>query len=238
MTAATNDHWHLECIAGANAAAEHAEVPVAVVDRVPAYRLGLVAALRDEGFNAEAVLDAAAWGDLPGRRALLVSVSLPEDSAALASLKAANEEVVLVALLREVGPRTYEEALRAGASGAASWEAPPEMIIKVLQAALDDQCLLPVTLARGLLVNDNTVLDVADVSLEEGRWLQMLATGATVAELARHVSYSEREMFRLLNRLYQRMGARNRMEALLIAARSGLLESADRVSRYDEPLHV
>lgn len=217
--------WQLERTTGADAAGEHADVPVGVVDRIPAYRLGLVAALRDEGFDAEVVLDAAGWGQLSGRRALLLSVSLPEDSIALASLKAANEDIVLVALLREAGPRSYEEALRAGASGAVSWEAPPETVIKVLRAALDEHCLLPVTLARALLVNDNTV-DVTDISLEEARWLQMLATGATVAELARHASYSEREMFRLLNRLYQRMGARNRMEALLIAARSGLLGSA------------
>jgi DNA-binding CsgD family transcriptional regulator len=51
----------------------------------------------------------------------------------------------------------------------------------------------------------------------------MMANGQTVGELARAVGYSEREMFRLLRSLYERMGVRNRTEALLKAAQSGLL---------------
>ena len=53
--------------------------------------------------------------------------------------------------------------------------------------------------------------------------LQTMAKGRTVAQLARAVGYSEREMFRLLRQLYDRMGVRNRTEALLKAAQCGLL---------------
>ena len=63
------------------------------------------------------------------------------------------------------------------------------------------------------------------ISPWEVHWLQMLANGATVADVARDASYSEREMFRLLNRLYRAMGARNRVEAIVMAARAGLLNS-------------
>ena len=182
-------------------------------------------ALLDAGFEAEVVSDAGTWSRMAGRRALLISVLLPQDSAALSSLQAANEDLIVLALLRESHVRAYDQALRAGAGSAVAWEAPPESIIKVLRALLEDGCLLPVPIARALFVNENPTVDVSEISSEEVRWLQMIADGVTVAELARQASYSEREMFRLLNRLYQRMGARNRMEALVSAVRSGLLEA-------------
>ncbi|MDQ3641282.1 MAG: hypothetical protein M3450_07420 [Actinomycetota bacterium] len=61
---------------------------------------------------------------------------------------------------------------------------------------------------------------------EEVGWLQTLARGATVARLAGEVGYSEREMFRILSNLYQRMGVVSRTEALVQAAQWGLLESS------------
>jgi len=201
------------------------DILVGVTDRIPAYRQGLLTALRAAGFVAEAVPDAAAWVAEPGRRALLASVSLPEESAALAAVTAAGENPVVVALLREPTLRAYAEALRAGAAGAVAWDDTPETVIRVLRASLEDQCLLPVSMARALFVNDSLAVDITDVSQEEVRWLQVLANGGTVGDLSRQAAYSEREMFRLLHRLYQRMGARNRMEALVIAARSGLLPS-------------
>jgi DNA-binding CsgD family transcriptional regulator len=66
-------------------------------------------------------------------------------------------------------------------------------------------------------------VDVPQVTAVEIRWLQSLADGVTVAELAKQASYSEREMFRLLQRLYRRMGTRTRVAAIVKAARTGLL---------------
>lgn len=54
-------------------------------------------------------------------------------------------------------------------------------------------------------------------------WLRSLADSATVGRLARLSGYSEREMYRLLNRVYSRIGAQTRTEALLIAQRRGCL---------------
>jgi DNA-binding CsgD family transcriptional regulator len=54
-------------------------------------------------------------------------------------------------------------------------------------------------------------------------WLRQLAAGSTVAQLANQAGYSERAMFRLLQGLYQQLGARNRVEALLRAQQLGWL---------------
>jgi DNA-binding CsgD family transcriptional regulator len=45
-----------------------------------------------------------------------------------------------------------------------------------------------------------------------------------VGELAESVGYSERAMYRQLRRLYERLGATNRTEALLQALRRGLID--------------
>ncbi|MEV4825738.1 hypothetical protein [Micromonospora sp. NPDC049274] len=52
-------------------------------------------------------------------------------------------------------------------------------------------------------------------------WLRQLASGVTVAQLADQVGYSERAMFRLLTALYKDIGARNRIEAIVLARDRG-----------------
>jgi DNA-binding CsgD family transcriptional regulator len=55
--------------------------------------------------------------------------------------------------------------------------------------------------------------------------LRLLARGVHVSEMARRQGYSERAMFRLLGELFRRMRVRNRHEAVVLAARWGLLDS-------------
>jgi len=198
-------------------------VPIGVSDPVPAYRHGLTGALVDAGLDAEAVEDAPAWLQRGGRRGLLQSVNLPEESRRLTALRARNKDAVIVALLRNGSPEAYREALREGANGAVAWHEKPEKVIQVLREAFDDYCLLPFPIARALTLDDHEAPELPGISAVEVGWLKMLAHGATIAELARDASYSEREMFRLLHRLYERVGASTRLEAIVLAARAGLL---------------
>jgi DNA-binding CsgD family transcriptional regulator len=62
------------------------------------------------------------------------------------------------------------------------------------------------------------------LDVEEVTWLRSLAAGETVAELSLRLGYSERELYRRLRRLYSKMGASGRTDALLRAVRWGLLE--------------
>jgi DNA-binding CsgD family transcriptional regulator len=60
-------------------------------------------------------------------------------------------------------------------------------------------------------------------SIEQLSWLRELSNGATVAQLAEHVGYSERAMFRLINSLYRQMGVHNRLQAIRHAQEAGWL---------------
>ena len=61
------------------------------------------------------------------------------------------------------------------------------------------------------------------MSAEEMRWLESLARGTPVMTLARDVGYSRSDMHRLLRRLYRKLGAESKEEALVRAAQWGLL---------------
>lgn len=60
-----------------------------------------------------------------------------------------------------------------------------------------------------------------DLTLREIDWLQQLARGITVADLAERAGYSERMMFRLLRTLYAELHASHRTEALIRARDRG-----------------
>jgi DNA-binding NarL/FixJ family response regulator len=61
------------------------------------------------------------------------------------------------------------------------------------------------------------------ITTDQMAWLRHLASGMTVAELARVAGYSERAMFRLLQSLYRQLGARTRIEAIVRAQEQGWL---------------
>ena len=200
------------------------KIPVAVADPVPSYRCGVVAALLQAGFDAEAIENPESWVKVTGRRALLVTATLPQEASRLGALTAEGDDVVIVVLLRDVSPAAYREALKQRAWGAVAWDAPPETMVEVLRAALECQCVLPTHVAQSLADGRDLTAELPELSDWETLALQLLANGATVADVANETKYSERETCWLLHRLYKRIGAGNRIEALVQAARFGLLE--------------
>jgi len=198
-------------------------VPIAVSDPVPTYRRGLTGALRDAGFIAEEIDATDSWAARDGDRALILTLDPPHDAGLIARLKDLNPELRVLALVKGPSLTAFTDALREGATAAATWHETPEKVIEVLLGVLQDYCVLPAEVVRALVATNGAPVDVPQVTAVEIRWLQSLADGVTVAELAKQASYSEREMFRLLQRLYRRMGTRTRVAAIVKAARTGLL---------------
>lgn len=110
-------------------------LPVIVMHAVPGYRLGLLAALSDAGFDTFDPENPAAWAVEHAPCALLVRTEDSEDLAALEDAHGRKENVI-VALLSEDDPQAYALALRAGADGAVPWDSPPGTIVGVTAAAL------------------------------------------------------------------------------------------------------
>jgi DNA-binding NarL/FixJ family response regulator len=198
-------------------------VLVTVIDPAPAYRRGLAGALAQAGFQCEEVQDVQEWVRVrPGRRGVLFTVRSASDWGPLHAL--GESEAVVVALLVDATTDRHAEALRLGAHAAVPWQAEPERIVKVFAAALEDDTLLPVGVARAISAHGAPLQDKEWITPEEVEWLRFLAEGATVHELAEKVGYSERALYRVLHGLYGRLRVANRTEAILQAQRWGLLD--------------
>lgn len=203
-----------------------AELHVVVSDPASAYRRGLASTFVSGGYVVREVDDVRVHADLAGVDAVLVTIRSACDWQVLRDVPTVNPGVKLVALLVDPTPDRHAEALRCGAHGAVAWEAAPETILAVVNAALDDRTLLPTSVARAISVSGPALYDKEWVTDDEVGWLKLLAGGATVQQVAERAGYSERALYRMLHGLYGRMRVSNRTEAILQASRWGLLDDA------------
>ena len=206
----------------------------AVKDVIPAYRQGLARELTSAGYETAEPVDCDAWirefrhatQSSACRLAVLMSVRGEADLDVVKGLRAEHDHVVTLALLVEPTPDLYSRALKLGARGAVDYAASPAEIVETLAATWADAVRLPrdvvveLTSRLGKRRNHSSIGD-ADV-----RRLFALADGWSVERLARHENFSTREMFRRLNDLYRNLGVDNRHQAVVVAARNGLLDGS------------
>lgn len=192
-------------------------VDVVLAGLPPVYAHGLHAGLTATGLRCT-VARAATAGDLSGEpgRALVVVQPSGADPATDGPPRAQ------VRVLADGSAQAYSDALQAGATGAFPPDAELGDIVRVLLCAGLGLTLLPVDVARGL--SRPSTGPGPQLTSRELQYLRLLAGGATVASLSRQFAHSERDMYRLLSGVYQRLGARNRTDALLLAQRFGLLD--------------
>jgi DNA-binding NarL/FixJ family response regulator len=197
--------------------------PIGVIHGDALVRRGLAIGLRAAGFEAEESPDLIEWANRKGNR-LAINVLHPD--AALDGVKdaCAHNADLKVVLVTEGPSVTFTiQALKAGAAAVVSSGESFDGLIDIVGAAMRGETVMPTHLAREIC--RRTQLDLAcAVSKREAGWIRDLAGGRTVRMLAERAGYSEREMYRLLHRTYQSLGARNRTEALVRAASSGLLD--------------
>jgi DNA-binding NarL/FixJ family response regulator len=198
-----------------------AQASIAIVERLPAYRHGLALGLAAHGFEVEerSALDE----DATDFDVLVVTVDEKADWSALAELAQTPERPALVALLENPSVAHYRRALCLGLEGAVPRDAAIEQIVGAVEAALTGIMLLPSPIARQL-ADGSGVDEPLPISDCEIGWLRAMAEGATIAKMAQAARYSERQMHRLIANLYKRIGAANRQQALVFAARYGILD--------------
>jgi len=201
------------------AAAVGACRPVVIVDASSVYCLGLSHALRESGLEVSDIDELPSAGDR-GRWVALVTDGQPVPETA------SDEQCALVVLLRELTPEAYATALERGAVGVVGRDSSIVEIVAVVRAAVANRVLLPPTVARWLATRRRRRRADGVVSVQEAQWLQALATGQTVADLARSAGYSERELYRRLRNVYGRLGAAGRAEALVRATYLGIVDTS------------
>ena len=195
---------------------------IAISDPLPAFRRGVMAILRDAGYDAEAPTDLLAWVRNDQAKLLFLSVVTPQDWIILEELQQQDPDAVVVALLDDMSVPSHVRALTYGAVAAMPRNSSPDSIRETFGAILSGRSLVPIAVLRALLQRP-AEQDADRPSARERAWLRDLAGGMTVNQLAAKAGYSERMMFRLLRELYSRFGARTKVEALMHAREQGWL---------------
>ncbi|MET8202403.1 DNA-binding response regulator [Micromonospora taraxaci] len=198
-------------------------VRVAIVDPLPVFRHGAVAALTAAGHVVQTPTDVVGWATASSEGIVVLTVLAENDWIGLTTLRAAQPQVKLVILLEDTAVAASVRAVKSGAVSVLPRRATPEALCRCIDAVVDGIAMLPTDVVTTLAAEAREHGTVVPVSLAKIGWLRALASGTTVSQLAVHAGYSERAMYRLLRDLYQDLGVGNRVEALILAHGRGWL---------------
>jgi DNA-binding NarL/FixJ family response regulator len=200
--------------------------PVIVFSDLPMFRAGVEAVLQSAGFNPELPDDALAWARAQSsarqRFGVIFPVRLAADFTGLKRFAQLPGSAV-VAVLTHPEPMMFTRALQSGAAGCVSAWDQAERYVAALRAAFECMVLLPVGIAHEMSHRANESFSRFEETRELG-WLRELARGATVAVAAASNGVSEREMYRGLRGLYERLGASGRVDAIGRAIHLGWID--------------
>ncbi len=190
---------------------------ILIADDHPLFRVGLRAMLEREGFQvvaeAENGEEAVALTLKNNPEAALLDVKMPvmDGLEAAKRLREAGYEGFIVMLTTFTEPALQVAAARSGANAYLSKEASPLEVAQTLQG-----------LASGRL-KSFTPPEVPELTAREHQVLSHLAQGLSAKQIAKELSLSPETVRDHIKRLYQKLEAKSRIEALANARNLGLL---------------
>lgn len=202
---------------------------ILVVDDHALVRLGLVQAFdRTPEFDVvgqAGSLDEARWAVEHLLPAVVVTdIRLPDGSGLdlVRELREGHEGMGIVVVSMYGGDDYLWQAMEAGASAFVSKEAPAEQVVSAARHAL----VAPLSFtADNLLAAMQGRVNKARISLSprEDQILHLLADGLGVSAIARKLFVSESTAKTHIGKIYEKLGAANRAQAIMSAVRAGLL---------------
>lgn len=188
-----------------------------IADDHPLFRLGLRAALEREGFTVLAEvgngLEAVTAGLQYRPQALLLDIKMPmlDGIGAVRELRRQGYEGILALLTTFHEPALLLQAVQAGANAYWSKELAPEELAQRLRRLAEGQAP-PIQLPS-----------LPNLTPREWSVLERLAQGLSTKEIAKVLALSPETVKDHLLRLYEKLEARNRVEALERAHELGFL---------------
>jgi DNA-binding NarL/FixJ family response regulator len=119
------------------------------------------------------------------------------------------------------------EAIQAGVSGYLLKDASAEELVDAAKHAIEGKAVIHPQLTRAFIEEVQLAEkrpDVAPLSKRETEILQKVAYGATTKEVARDLDISPHTVKTHLERIFEKLGANDRAQAVAIAIRSGIVE--------------
>jgi DNA-binding NarL/FixJ family response regulator len=223
----------------ASTAPGHDRLGVVVVEPFPVVRAGLVATLAGtpglevvaEASSAEEALEAAA--KVRGIRmhvVALVAMGLAGERDAFWLVRALRERYpgfVILALGANADPQAVSRALFVGADGFVDKNMDVEEFVRAIRGAADHEVVIagPAASSVGQIAEgiERRRSSGFRLTRREREVLEVAAEGLTAREIAERLGVRERTVTTHLARIYGKLGVGNRLAALRIAARSGLV---------------
>lgn len=216
-------------------------VRVLIVDDEELVRTGLRMILSAEP-EIEIVGEAADGADaihLAGKTApdvVLMDIRMPrmDGIEATRQLRAATAARVVMLTTFDLDEHVFQ-ALRAGASGFLTKDSPSESLVAAIHAAATGDALLAPSVTRRLIEahvgrpppEPLAGTPMADLTARETEVLRLLARGLSNAELARELIVAETTVKTHVVRILDKLGARDRVQAVIAAYEAGLVTPGD-----------
>jgi DNA-binding NarL/FixJ family response regulator len=155
---------------------------------------------------------------------IVTDVRLPDGSGLdlVRSARSIDQDVGIVVLTMYAGDEHLFAALEAGASAFVSKDAPAEEVLSAArQASVSPRSFAAGNLAEAMRRRMSPT--VPRVSTREMEVLKLLAEGLGVAQISKRLYVSESTAKTHISKLYDKLGAGNRAQAIMNAVRTGLL---------------
>jgi DNA-binding NarL/FixJ family response regulator len=213
---------------------ETTHVRVLIVDDHELVREGLVGAfLREDGTEvvgsvgsvAEAI---KAYGDDP-LDVIVTDLQLQDGTGLdiIRQVRQNDEKIGLVVVTMHSGDDQIFAAMEAGASAFVGKDAPSSEVVRAARhAAVSPRSFLCTGLAGAMMRRMSA--ESTRLSTREHDVLLLLADGANAAAIGQQLYMSESTVKSHIARIYQKLGAQNRAQALVTAMRIGLLSTVQR----------
>jgi len=169
---------------------------------------------------------------------VLMDIRMPvlDGIAATSRIVAALNTRVRVLVLTTFGTDEYvADALRAGASGFLLKDAPPEQLVDAIRVVARGEALLDPAVTRSVITAavrrrgraHAERARLGDLTERETETLELLARGLSNTEIAERLTVSEATVKTHIGHLFTKLGARDRVQAVIFAYESGLVEVTD-----------
>jgi DNA-binding NarL/FixJ family response regulator len=172
------------------------------------------------------VREALAMARASKPRVVVTDVRLPDGTGLdlATSLRSDNDQIGIVVLTMYAGDETLFGALESGASAFVSKDAPSgDVVAAARHAAVSPRSFTASDLAGAM--QRRMAPSGPKLSAREREILKLLADGLGVAPISRKLFISESTTKTHISKIYDKLGATNRAQAIMRAVQSGLIRS-------------
>jgi DNA-binding NarL/FixJ family response regulator len=209
-------------------------IRILIVDDHPVTREGLHAALDEENgvvvvgeadSGEQAIADA---GDLKPD-VVFMDVRMPGMGGieAARAIRQASPDTKIILVTVDESRASISEAIQAGVSGYLLKDTSADELVNAARLAVEGKAVIHPQLTRAFIEEVQTAEkkgDAAALSRREKEILQKVAYGATTKEVAHDLGISPHTVKTHLERIFEKLGANDRAQAVAIAIRTGLVE--------------